>query len=201
MDHFYFKEFCKPLSKEHSCRIIMLSNKWFGRRRFLKFFYYFGCHGNQNSSWNTIIWMNLKEGHLRSIPVKFGKDPVNNFWEVFLKKEFTDAGQDEWTDGWTDGQTDARRTQRHDNSSLPFGQKIKENLSRNVVPIFLWSPNNGGSIYFWWIISFDRCSCGSCSSHICPVSCSCLKKKIKYTFIHLISLNVDIYVTLYQTKC
>ena len=25
-DHFYLKEFCKPLSKEHSCIIIMLSN-------------------------------------------------------------------------------------------------------------------------------------------------------------------------------
>ena len=29
MDHFYYKELCKPLSKEHSCKIIMLSNCYF----------------------------------------------------------------------------------------------------------------------------------------------------------------------------
>ena len=29
-DHFYFKEFRKLLPKEHSCKIIMPSNQWFG---------------------------------------------------------------------------------------------------------------------------------------------------------------------------
>ena len=37
-DHFYFEEFCKPLPKEYSCKIIMISNQWLGRRRLLKVF-------------------------------------------------------------------------------------------------------------------------------------------------------------------
>ena len=63
----------------------MLSIQWFGRR-FLKVFY-FDCHGNQNSSQNTIIWRNLKKDYLMNITVKFRKNPVYSFWgEVFWRK-------------------------------------------------------------------------------------------------------------------
>ena len=60
-----------------------------------------------NSTWNTIIWRNLKEDHLRNIPVKFGKNPVNRFWEVLCRKSL---------------RTHPRTTQRYDNSLLTFGQ-------------------------------------------------------------------------------
>ena len=78
--------------------------------------FYFGYHGNQISSWNTIIWRNLKEDHLRNIPVKFGKNPVYSFWgEILLRKSLR---MDKRTNEWTD----AQQTQPHDNSSLAFGQ-------------------------------------------------------------------------------
>ena len=64
--------------------------------------FYFGCHGNQNSSWNTIVWRNLKEDNLRNIPVKFGKNPVKSFWgEDFCMQSFTDTCTNELTDGRT----------------------------------------------------------------------------------------------------
>ena len=54
---------------------------------------------------HNYIWRNLKEDHLRNIPVKFGKNPFNSFWEVFLKEVFTDA--------WTD---------RHTTDTMPWQQ-------------------------------------------------------------------------------
>ena len=36
-DHFYLEEFCKPLSKEHSCRIIMPTSG-LGGEDFYRFF-------------------------------------------------------------------------------------------------------------------------------------------------------------------
>ena len=56
----------------------MLSNTWFGRRRFLKVFTLVAMairilHGTQ------LLEKNLKEDHLRNIPVKFDKNPVNTF--------------------------------------------------------------------------------------------------------------------------
>ena len=77
-DQNFFKESERTPPKEHSCKRTMKSNKWFQRRRFLKFFH-FGCHGNQSSSWNTILWRNLKEDHLGNIPVKFGWNPTSSF--------------------------------------------------------------------------------------------------------------------------
>ena len=68
-------------------------------RRFFKGFFYFDCHGNQNFLQNTIIWRNLKEYHLRNIPVKFRKNPVNSFsGEVFRRKSLR-------THARTDGRT------------------------------------------------------------------------------------------------
>ena len=62
--------------------------------------------------YRILYWSNLKEVHLRNIPVKFRKNPVNSFWEeIFWRKSLRmHAGADGWTN--------ARRTQRHDNSSL-----------------------------------------------------------------------------------
>ena len=52
-----------------------------------------------------------------NIPVKFGKNPVVVSEEKFFKEKVYGR-----THGRTDGRTDTRRTQRHDNSSLAFGQ-------------------------------------------------------------------------------
>ena len=77
--------------------------------------FYFGCHGNQNSLWNTVIWINLTEGHLRNIPVNLVKIQPRVSEEKFFKKNFTDTHTEmnERIEG---------RTQHHDSSLLAFGQ-------------------------------------------------------------------------------
>ena len=57
---------------DHLYQIILKSDQYFLTRRFLKFFFSFGCHGNHNSAWIEIIRTILKGDHPRIIPVKFG---------------------------------------------------------------------------------------------------------------------------------
>ena len=90
-----------------------------------------GCQGNQNSSWNTIIWRNFKEDHLRNIPVKFGKNPVNSFWgEVFGRKSLQTRTY-ERTDRCMHRRTNARRTQGHDNTVFHLAVHPASGTQRN----------------------------------------------------------------------
>ena len=50
----------------------------------------------------TQLFEGIPKYHLKKIPIKFGKNPVNSFWgEVFLKERFTDARTHGRTDAWT----------------------------------------------------------------------------------------------------
>jgi hypothetical protein len=57
-------------------------NQW----RFFKFILIipFGCHGNQISAWNEILWTTLEALHPRINPAKFGWNWTSGFSQDFL---------------------------------------------------------------------------------------------------------------------